>query len=101
MDTTTNQNIPELFQNAILLEAEMKLNLGIRRQKLLTSYCRCGDTVIEKIKPLNHRIEIMGASSDRLMIDLKEINYRRLHTIFIRIRSAITTNVSSENGKIL
>ncbi len=35
------------------------------------------DTVIEKIKPLNHRIEIMGASSDHLMIDLKEeINYK-------------------------
>ena len=35
------------------------------------------DTVIEKIKPLNHRIKIIGASSDHLMIDLnQESNYK-------------------------
>lgn len=82
VDTTNNENIPELFQNAILLEAEI-IEIKPRYTKTKESYLQAIvdvgyiDTVIEKIKPLNHRIEIMGASSDHLMIDLKEeINYK-------------------------
>lgn len=82
VDTTTNQNIPELFQNAILLEAEIieiKPRYTNTEENYLQAIVDIGyiDTVIEKIRPLNHRIEIIGASSDHLMIDLKEeINYK-------------------------
>ncbi|MGW9856004.1 ornithine racemase [Staphylococcus hominis] len=82
VDTTTNQNIPELFQNAILLEAEI-IEIKPRYTKMKESYLQAIvdvgyiDTVIEKIKPLNHRIKIIGASSDHLMIDLnQESNYK-------------------------
>ena len=55
IDTTTNHSINSLYQNAIVLEAE-----------------------IIEIKPLGNDIRILGASSDHLMIDLNNQDHYQI-----------------------
>ncbi|PHK50168.1 alanine/ornithine racemase family PLP-dependent enzyme [Staphylococcus edaphicus] len=76
IETTTNQPIAFLYQNAVILEAEIveikpRMDIASGHQ-YLQAIVDMGnlDTVVEDIKPLHHRIRIIGATSDHVMLDL-------------------------------
>lgn len=81
IDTTTEQSIAMLYQDAITLEAEIieiKPRIdSISNKAYLQAIVDVGylDTIIQKISPLNHDIKILGASSDHLMLDLNNQDY--------------------------
>ncbi|WP_436854820.1 alanine/ornithine racemase family PLP-dependent enzyme [Staphylococcus caeli] len=76
VETTTNQPIASLFQNAITLDAEIveiKPRMGLTTGRpYLQAIVDIGnlDTDVENIVPLHHHIKIIGATSDHVMIDL-------------------------------
>ncbi|MEB8070081.1 alanine/ornithine racemase family PLP-dependent enzyme [Staphylococcus xylosus] len=76
VETTTNQPIASLYQDAIILEAEIveiKPRIDISSgQQYLQAIVDIGnlDTFIEDIKPRHHHVKIIGATSDHVMIDL-------------------------------
>lgn len=83
VDTTTYQSIPMLFQNAITLEAEIleiKPRLSDNNQCYLQAIVDIGyvDTDIDKIKPIKNDVNIVGASSDHLMINLNNQDYYKI-----------------------
>jgi len=76
VETTSNQSIASLYQNVITLEAEIveikpRMDLTTGRP-YLQAIVDIGnlDTHVEDIVPLHHRIKIIGATSDHVMIDL-------------------------------
>lgn len=77
VDTTKDQAIPELYQDAITLETEIveikpRLSLSTG-QSYLQAILDIGhiDTAVEALTPLNHSIEILGATSDHVMVNLQ------------------------------
>ena len=77
IDTTTNVGIASLYQDCITLEAEI-LEIQPRiyletGNKYLQAIVDIGqlDTMVNELKPIAHQIEILGATSDQLMLDLK------------------------------
>ncbi|MDU3185609.1 MAG: alanine racemase, partial [Staphylococcus epidermidis] len=84
IDTTTNHSINSLYQNAIVLEAEIIEIKPRLYQKNNQSYLQAIvdigylDTFIEGIKPLGNDIRILGASSDHLMIDLNNQDHYQI-----------------------
>ncbi|WP_409327490.1 alanine/ornithine racemase family PLP-dependent enzyme [Staphylococcus pseudoxylosus] len=76
VETTTNQPIASLYQDAIILEAEIveiKPRIDISSsQQYLQAIVDIGnlDTFIEDIKPHHHQVKVIGATSDHVMIDL-------------------------------
>lgn len=76
VETTTNQPIASLYQDAIILEAEIveiKPRIDISSsQQYLQAIVDIGnlDTFIENIKPHHHQVKVIGATSDHVMIDL-------------------------------
>lgn len=86
IDTTTNQSIPMLFQNAITVEAEIleiKPRLSDNNQCYLQAIVDIGyvDTDVNKIKPIKNDVSIVGASSDHLMINLNNQDYYKVGDI--------------------
>ncbi|MCD9066936.1 alanine/ornithine racemase family PLP-dependent enzyme [Staphylococcus pasteuri] len=76
VDTTTDKAVAHLYQNTIVLEAEVieikpRLN-HITNQSYLQAIVDIGyiDTDTTHITPIANDIHILGASSDHLMIDL-------------------------------
>ncbi|MEJ7223374.1 alanine racemase, partial [Staphylococcus epidermidis] len=70
VETTTNQSIASLYQNAITLEAEIveikpRMNIATGHQ-YVQAIVDIGnlDTAVEDIQPLHHHISIAGATSD-------------------------------------
>ncbi|RIO59585.1 alanine racemase, partial [Mammaliicoccus sciuri] len=76
VETTTNQPIASLYQDAIILEAEIveiKPRIDISSsQQYLQAIVDIGnlDTFIDDIKPHHHQVKVIGATSDHVMIDL-------------------------------
>ncbi|MBE5673969.1 ornithine racemase SfnaC [Staphylococcus sp. SS35] len=76
VDTTTNQTIAMLYQDAITIEAEIleikpRIN-ATTHESFLQAIVDIGylDTKVDNINPLDQYINILGASSDHLMLDL-------------------------------
>lgn len=81
VETTTNQSIASLYQNAITLEAEIveikpRMNIATGHQ-YLQAIVDIGnlDTAVEDIQPLHHHISIAGATSDHVMLYLLNQDY--------------------------
>ncbi|KRG08041.1 alanine/ornithine racemase family PLP-dependent enzyme [Staphylococcus sp. NAM3COL9] len=76
VETTTNHPIASLYQDAIILEAEIveiKPRIDILTGKqYLQAIVDIGnlDTFVEDIKPLHHYVKVVGGTSDHVMIDL-------------------------------
>lgn len=76
VETTTNQHLDTLYQNAIILDTEIveiKPRININNgQQYLQAILDIGnlDTNVDDIKPLYHNVDVLGATSDHLMIDL-------------------------------
>ncbi|MCH8647483.1 alanine racemase [Staphylococcus lugdunensis] len=75
-NTTSGQPMPNLYQHAITLEAqiiEIKPRVNMEtKQSYLQAIVNIGyiDTVTNNIQPMDKELKIKGASSDYLMIDL-------------------------------
>ena len=84
VDTTTYKPIASLYQDAIVLEAEIieikpRLNQGTN-QSYLQAIVDIGylDTFTDGIQPVANEIKIIGASSDHLMIDLNNQDHYKV-----------------------
>ncbi|MCE5038720.1 alanine racemase [Staphylococcus auricularis] len=77
VDTTSNVPIPSLYQDAITLETriiEIKPRIEVNSgRQYLQAIVDIGklDTEVKDIYPLGHDVDVLGATSDHLMIDLK------------------------------
>lgn len=84
INTTTNQSIACLYQDTIVLEAEiMEIKPRINQlshQSYLQAIVDIGylDTYIDGILPLKNDLNIIGASSDHLMIDLNNQDHYQI-----------------------
>ncbi|WP_251518092.1 MULTISPECIES: alanine racemase [unclassified Staphylococcus] len=76
VNTTTDTPIPALYQDAITLEAEIvEIKPRLRHQShhdYLQAILDIGnlDTKIPEIQPLHHEVDVLGATSDHVMVDL-------------------------------
>ncbi|MCD8910618.1 alanine/ornithine racemase family PLP-dependent enzyme [Staphylococcus gallinarum] len=77
VETTTNQPIASLYQDAIILETEIveikpRVNISTGKH-YLQAIVDIGslDTYVAEIKPLHHQIKVLGATSDHVMLDLE------------------------------
>lgn len=76
VNTTTDTAIPALYQDAIILEAEIvEIKPRMRHQShhdYLQAILDIGnlDTKIPEILPLHHDVDVLGATSDHVMVDL-------------------------------
>lgn len=80
-DTTTDKPIATLFQDAINMEAEIveiKPRLDIATGKnYLQAILDIGylDTYADELVPLNNNIQVLGATSDHVMVDLQNCDH--------------------------
>ncbi|MBF7016505.1 alanine racemase [Staphylococcus durrellii] len=80
-DTTTDKPIATLFQDAITMEAEIveiKPRLDIATGKnYLQAILDIGylDTYADELVPLNNNIQVLGATSDHVMVDLQNCDH--------------------------
>ena len=84
IDTTTNEPIASLYQDAIVLEAEIieikpRIN-QVTHQSYLQAIVDIGylDTFTDGIKPIAIDLKMVGASSDHLMIDLNNQDHYQI-----------------------
>lgn len=84
IDTTTNEPIASLYQDAIVLEAEIieikpRIN-QVTHQSYLQAIVDIGylDTFTDGIKPIANDLKMVGASSDHLMIDLNNQDHYQI-----------------------
>lgn len=84
IETTTNHPIAMLYQDTIILEAEIveikpRMNYDTGKQ-YLQAIIDIGslDTHVEAITPIHHQVKILGATSDHVMIDLLNQDFYQL-----------------------
>mgnify|MGYP007007229566 FL=1 len=84
IDTTTNEPIASLYQDAIVLEAEIieikpRIN-QVTHQSYLQAIVDIGylDTFTDGIKPIANDLKMVGDSSDHLMIDLNNQDHYQI-----------------------
>lgn len=84
VNTTNNNEISCLYQDAITLEAEIieiKPRIDINSQQpFLQAIVNIGyvDTMIDDIEPVDNNLAILGGSSDHLMLDLNNSDCYKL-----------------------
>ncbi|MDK9866119.1 MULTISPECIES: alanine/ornithine racemase family PLP-dependent enzyme [Staphylococcus] len=84
IETSTNHPIAMLYQDTIILEAEIveikpRINYDTGKQ-YLQAIIDIGslDTHVETITPVHHQVKILGATSDHVMIDLLNQDFYQL-----------------------
>ncbi|MDG0844577.1 alanine racemase [Staphylococcus equorum] len=84
IEITTNHPIAMLYQDTIILEAEIveikpRVNIATGKQ-YLQAIIDIGnlDTYVEEIIPMHHQVKIIGATSDHVMIDLLNQDFYQL-----------------------